>query len=204
MRLFVRNVPARAYADLQITSMRFRTTALGSPDASPRHPCSLGLRSRPPARVRVPRFRSAVVSAQLPDRRLHVRNGMLDGLAYQDGKLKLAGDGAGVIRLHRSVLGRDVLGQAVDGTGSYARAPGPRQLYDDLVPVHRAGLLLELDDLTRAPGSSPRSSRAEQRALRRSGTSSGVGRTTIPASTARRSAGRETRRVHRHRHVLHE
>jgi hypothetical protein len=47
-------------------------------------------------------------------------SGTLDGLAYQDGTLKLAGNGAGVYDYTDPFSAVTVLGQHVDGSGSYA------------------------------------------------------------------------------------
>ena len=63
---------------------------------------------------------SAVQSYPLNFQTVDFTSGTLDGLAYQDGKLKLAGNGAGVYDYTDPFSAVTVLGQHVDGTGSYA------------------------------------------------------------------------------------
>ena len=63
---------------------------------------------------------SAVQSYPLNFQTVDFTSGTLDGLAYQDGKLKLAGNGAGVYDYTDPFSAVTVLGQHVDGSGSYA------------------------------------------------------------------------------------
>jgi hypothetical protein len=62
----------------------------------------------------------AVQSYPLNFQTVDFPSGTLDGLAYQDGKLKLAGNGAGVYDYTDPFSAVTVLGQHVDGSGSYA------------------------------------------------------------------------------------
>ena len=63
---------------------------------------------------------SAVQSYPLNFQTFDFTSGTLDGLAYQGGTLKLAGNGAGIFDYTDPFSAVTVLGQHVDGSGSYA------------------------------------------------------------------------------------
>ena len=113
--------------DLQMTPMRFRTSALGSPDASARH-SALRARSRPPARVRVPRFRFAAVPAQLQQTSTS-RRAPLTASCSTATTLRLPDSGTDPFTYTDPFSSVAVLGHSVDGSGDYASGTWTSPIY---------------------------------------------------------------------------
>ena len=101
---------------------------------------------------------SAVQPYPLNFQTVDFTSGTLDGLAYQDGKLKLAGNGAGIFDYTDPFSSVTVLGQQRRRLRELRLRHVDVARVPDELRVQRAGLVLELEDARRAPGSSPRSS----------------------------------------------